>query len=223
MIIIEFLGMPGSGKTFFYKKLKKVLKKNKINTNSFKDFNSNKIIKFFYLIFFIVENFIYFLKIILLIKFDTDKSKESIKRHFYFFLRELIAYQALKKNNKVILNSEGFFYRLVFYFNNLKNKKNLNKLIKIINFQPRVKILIFINSYKKINILRANKRNNGFFYTNDSLNEYDIKNKNLKILANYLKKSKSVSLFVINNNINELNFKKFLKKIIKIIKKNEKN
>ena len=130
MIIIEFLGMPGSGKTFYYKKLKKILKKNKIKTNSFKDFNSNKIIKFFYLILFIVENFIYFLKIIFLKKFYSDKPKESIKRHFYFFLRELIAYQALKKSNKVILNSEGFFYRLIFYFNDL-NPEEYEKMLEI--------------------------------------------------------------------------------------------
>ena len=87
MIIIEFLGMPGSGKTFFCKKLKKIFKKNKIKTSSFRDFNENKISKFFYLILFIIENFIYFLRIIFLIKLYSDKPKDSIKRHFYSFLR----------------------------------------------------------------------------------------------------------------------------------------
>ena len=56
-IYIELIGMPASGKSYYLKKIKKNLKKEKVKSNNFEELN--KISKIFFLILFIFKYKLY--------------------------------------------------------------------------------------------------------------------------------------------------------------------
>ena len=195
-INIEFIGMPGSGKTFFQKLISKNkdLKKFNIIKNNFKILNKKQ--KLLFILLFILKYPVFFYKTIYLLY--ISKEPDSLKRrHFYFFYNEMAlrAYYNFFNKSCVFVNSEGFLYRTHFYFKkNLTNKKLVNYLKRI----PNIDIIIFINSSKKQNIQRVDKRKNEYKYSEVDLNDYDKNYKLLnKIVNSY--KNKNTKLIVFDN------------------------
>lgn len=212
-INIEFIGMPGSGKTFFQSLIckSKDLKNFQVIKNNFKILS--KFQKILYIILFVIQYPLFFLKTIYLFH-QIEESEASKKRHFYFFYNEIAlrAYCDFFKGNCVYVNSEGFWYRSHYYFKkNFINKKFINYL-KII---PKIDILVFLNSSKKMNIERVRLRKNEYKYSKEDLNNY---NKNLKLLKKIVSwyKDYNTKLIVINNKIE--NKKKNLNNINTLIK-----
>ena len=156
-INIEFIGMPGSGKTFFQKLIakNKDLKKFIIIKNNFKILN--KIQKLLYILLFIIQYPVFFYKTIHLLY--IKKKSASLKtggsfyatasrRLFYFFYNEIAlrSYYNFCSKSCLFINSEGFLYRTCFYF---KNNSNNKKLVDYLKRIPKIDIIIFINSSKK--------------------------------------------------------------------------
>ena len=65
-IYIELIGMPASGKSYYLKKIKENLKKEKVKSNNFDELN--RISKIFFLILFIIKYPIYSIKVIYIFK-----------------------------------------------------------------------------------------------------------------------------------------------------------
>lgn len=195
-INIEFIGMPGSGKTFFQHLIgkNKEFKNFKIIKNNFKILNKAQ--KFLYILLFVIQYPIFFLRTIFLL-YKIEESKVSKKRHFYFFYNEMAlrAYCNFFKENCIYVNSEGFWYRAYFYFQKKIIKKKLINYLKTI---PKIDILIFMNSSKKLNLERVNKRKNEYKYSKEDLKNYDKNSKLLKkIISCY--KNNSSELVILNN------------------------
>ncbi len=208
--IVEFVGMPGSGKTFFEKKIFKYSNK-KIIRNNF--YYLNKFNKIKFILFFIFSYPNFFFKSINII-FKNILIKEEFKKYFYYFYNEAAfrSYIDSRKEKKtILLNSEGFVYRTSYYFDYIYNEKTENYL----NCLPKIDLIIFIKSNKKTDLSRTNKRNIGFKYNKRDLRDYYKKNFFLKKIVSYLQKKKIKIIFI--NNSNDNNYRKNLKKIIKYI------
>ena len=212
-INIEFIGMPGSGKTFFQKLIckNKNLKNFSIMENNFKVLNKKQ--KLLYILLFIIQYPVFFSKTLYL--FYISKELASLKRrYFYFFYNEIAlrSYYNFCRKSCLFINSEGFLYRTHFYFRrNLNNKKLVNYLKSI----PKIDILLFINSSKKKNIERVNKRKNEYKYSKVDLKDYYKNNKLLnKIVNSY--KNQNTKLMVFDNKNKDI--KKNLLKINNLIK-----
>ncbi len=202
--------MPASGKSYYLKKIRKNLKKGKVKSNNFEELN--KLYKVFFLILFFIKYPIYSIKV-LYIFFNLDFKKRETRRHFYYFLNEapLRIYNQL--NNKIIINSEGFMYRSVFYINSLRSLFNKKKIKTFINNLPKTHLLIFVKSSKNLNIKRSKKREYGYIYTKKDLKLYSINEKIIKQICQE-SREKSVVLQISKNSE-----KKDLKKISNIINK----
>lgn len=197
-INIEFIGMPGSGKTFFQKLISKNkdFKKFNIIKNNFKILNKKK--KLLFILLFILKYPVFFYKTIYLLYISKEPASLK-KRLFYFFYNEMAlrTYYNFFNKSCLFINSEGFLYRTCFYFNNNLNDKVLVDYLKRI---PKIDIIIFINSSKKLNIQRVNKRINEYKYSKVDLNDYDKNYKLLnKILNSYKNKNKDTKLIVFEN------------------------
>jgi hypothetical protein len=207
-IYIEFIGMPGSGKTFFQKLItkNKDLKKSIIIKNNFKLLN--KMQKLLYILLFIIRYPVFFYKTIYLLYIKKESASlktvrpffaTPTRRLFYFFYNEIAlrSYYNLCNKSCLFINSEGFLYRTCFYFKNNLNDKELVDYLKRI---PKIHIIIFINSSKKKNVQRINKRKNGFKYSETDLRNYDKYSKLLnKIVNSYKNKNKDTKLLVFEN------------------------
>ena len=163
-IYIELIGMPASGKSYYLKKIKKNLKKEKVKSNNFEELN--KISKIFFLILFIFKYPIYSIKVIYIF-LNLDFKDWKTKRHLYFFINEAPLRIFNQFNKKIIINSEGFKYRLVYYINYFKNKLNKKFIKRFILSSPKVHLLIFVKSSKNLNIKRSKKRKYGYKYKSD--------------------------------------------------------
>lgn len=204
--------MPGSGKSFYQRKIINQFKKKKILKNDFKILN--KLEKLFFTLLFSIKYPLFFIKTLYLIYFKIRKKNEK-NRYFYYFYNEIAlrAYFEKINENKIVLNDEGFLYRSAAYFN---QKYDLKNLTNYLNYLPKINIIIFLNSSKKTNIKRTLSRKNEFRYSSENINDYSRKEKLLKILAYEYKKNRKIILIVINNQ--NKNTKKNLKKIFKTIK-----
>ena len=205
---IEFIGMPGSGKSFYQNKLIKLLKNKDVISNNYRFLS--KFEKSIFFLFFLLTNFK--LTILNLFFFYTKKSKSNeFAKHFYYFKNEaaLKFYHQIKK--KIIINSEGFRHRSVYFiYENSKINKNFN-FRKYLDLLPKIDLLIYIKSKKKNNIIRAKKRKNSFIYNSGEIKKYDEK---LRILKKIVKESKKKNkIFYLDSDKPNLSTKE-LKKII---------
>lgn len=207
---VEFIGMPASGKSYYQNILIKNLNKKNIITNNF--YELKKIGKLFFLFLFFLKYPYYSIKIFNIFFHLNFENKET-RKHFYYFINEasLRIYQDYKK--KIVINSEGFRYRAVYYLYSLRNKLNKNYLKKFINKSPEIHLIIYVESNKKINIKRSRKRKSGYKYSNQDLVSYSEKIKIIKKICSETKK-KAVVI-----KITKKNQKKDLQKILDIIKK----
>ena len=213
---VEFLGMPGSGKSYIQNIILKKLKlKNYLNYYS--DYKLlNRICKIFFFFRFLLSYPIFSLKTLMLIKLSKQQANEKNK-HMYYFVNEASLYSYFISLNKNIflINSEGFLYRTSFYFN--QNKSNL-KLKHYLRNVPKVDMVILIKNKKKDNIYRANSRINEYKYNSHDIKNYGKKNKLIDRISKIYKSNNKCKFLKINNYQKKIG-KTELDKIIKTIKK----
>ena len=213
---IEFLGMPGSGKSYIQKLILKNLKlKNYCNYyNDYKILNRFSKILFFFR--FLLSYPIFSLKTLFLIKLSKQQSNEKNK-HMYYFVNEISLHSYFNSLNKNIylINSEGFLYRASFYFN--QNKFNINIKNYLRNI-PKVDMVILIKNKKKDNINRANSRANEYKYNSTDIKHYEKKNKIIDGIAEIYKSNNKCKFLKLNNYQKNLG-KNEINRIIKLIKK----
>jgi thymidylate kinase len=245
-IFIEFAGYPGSGKTFYSKKLKENLKKKKIKLikadKYFFDFHSagiiNKLIYKNYYKYKQTKKFEskflfkkqykhlkYRLSSIIKKKklkttinnfedllYFTDLNKENKKRALDNFKIELCTYFLNNQKKKhLIYNDEGLVQKVYQLF---KKNIKINLIEKLINRYlksiPIPNLLILIDSNIIKSIKNTEKRNAGFKYKTENIDE--IKNKFRKIsLLLKLKLKNRTKIFIIKN---EMHLNKQIKNII---------
>ena len=207
---VEFIGMPASGKTYYCDKVIRLLNKDNIVSNNFHFLNKLK--KTFFLMVFVLKYMNYSFQIFKLF-FNLDFSKKEVKKHFYYFINEasLRAYHEYKKD--IVINSEGFRYRSLFFKNYYATKQKRKNFSQFINSQPTVNLLILVKSKKNINLLRSRNRKKGYKYSAQDIVLYE---KNVKIIKQICNDSKKKSILL---SITLKSEKKDLKKIINTIKK----
>lgn len=208
--IIEFVGMPGSGKTFYQKKIKNLFS-NKIYLNNFK--RLNKFEKFKFILISILKKPNFFFKTLLYIN-SLSKKKER-KRYFYYFYNE-VAYRfffdAIKKKRKFLVNSEGFVYRSSNYFN-----YKFNDIVKqYLKSMPDLDLIFFMNCSKLECLNRTSRRQNGYKYKIEDLKSFYHKEKFLKKTLTFCKNLGIKVVFI--NNTQKKNFNQNIFKIIKNLK-----
>ena len=208
-IYVEFIGMPGSGKTFFQKKL---IKKLKYNATSNNFLHLNKMQKIFYIIKFALNYKFFFFKTLFFL-FKIKKKNKLFKRYLYYFYNE-IAFRSFFENNKkykYLINSEGFYYRSSYYFNN-KIDISLKKYLKTF---PYINLLVFVKSKKSTDINRTIKRKNGFTYSEEDKRGYEKKKKFLLDSIKHIN-NKNTKILKINNTKNKYE-KESISKIINFL------
>ena len=193
-IIIEILGMPGSGKTYLKKY---IFNNNKKKTYFLKNFNliKNKFLKTLYSSIFFLNNPTFYIATLINILINI-KVKSEKKRYLYFFFNEtaLRSYFLIRSKNEIYIDDEGFYYRSHKF---LQNQSSLLKKKKYLDLVPKIDLIIYINSIKEINLKRANTRISSYRYNVKRLINYDLKKKNLlKILE--ISKGKKIKTFVLN-------------------------
>lgn len=143
---IEFIGLPGSGKTYFYNQLRRILFNNGIETCSFRDLyldleehhkvSKESIIKYltrYHFYRFIIRNKLYFLKVLKLICYLPGSSVATKLRILRFFIREGAACSFYKKfhSDKIMISDEGFLHRVLTYgFSRALSTDTINSYLK---------------------------------------------------------------------------------------------
>ena len=206
---VELIGMPASGKSYYCKKIKKLLNKDKIVSNNFNILNKLK--KTFFLIIFFFKYTKYSIRILKLF-FNLDFSKRS-EKHFYYFINEAPLRAYHEYNRDIVINSEGFRYRSLFFANYSTTVQNRKNFCKFIKSQPKVHLLILVKSKKKFNLVRSKNRKKGYKYSAKDIELYE---KNEKMIEQIYKESSKKSSLL---SITQKNEKKDLKKIINTIKR----
>ena len=193
---IEFIGMPASGKSFYKNKILKFFGKNETISNDF-----YKILKILKILFFIIFSLKYMKFTLVTLNFllTTKLNRREIKRHLYYFKNEaaLRIYHEIK--NKIVINSEGFRHRSIFFiYENLKKNKNFSYK-NYLRSQPKTDLLIFVKSDKKKNILRSKNRKNGYKYSLKEIRNYNKKQQILEKIVNFTKKKGVLMVFETNS------------------------
>ena len=211
-MIIELIGLPGSGKSFLVKKIfnklkrskKKIILENRININFFS--------KLFYLLSFFVKNFIYILLLIFLNFSNKSLSPIWKKRHFYWIIREMFLLEYCNYKNYSLLRSEGLHHRLLFYLT-LVEKNYLNFFGNLlIRLTPIPDLLIMLSISKKRSIKLVYLRNKGYKYGKKEVEELNSRQLILKKIKNFFNKNKKQNFVYLKNNKQKKNFLNNLKK-----------
>lgn len=174
-MIIEFIGFPGSGKSFLanklYKELKKTKKKEIIFENELK---LNLLIKIYLLVKFIIKNPLYIF-IIILIHYKNRRFLNpiwQIKVHRWI-LNEVIFFEYCKNKNRILIRSEGLHHRLLMLLVGISKKNFYFFERMLLRYTPIPDKLIFIDIPLKKSIQNTVKRKKGFKH--DSLSRSYLK------------------------------------------------
>ena len=199
--------MPGSGKTFYQKKiLKRLGKKVFYNDYTF----LSKTMKFFFIILFMIRYTSFFFSTLTIIR--KLKTLNQINRYLYYFYNEIALRAHFDQNRKpYFVNSEGFFYRSSLYFQNNFNIDVIKHLKKI----PTINILVVVKSSKKINLRRVHIRKNQYKYSMKDLINYKKKKIFLEKISSFYKKNLNKLLIIDNSDYKHTNNN--IDKIIKCI------
>jgi len=207
------MGMPGSGKSFFQKKIINQFKNKNIQKNNYKILN--KINKLFYFFLFFLSNQYFFIKTLFIIIFKLKKVEKS--RNFYYFHNEIALRSFFQNCNYKtnIFNDEGFLYRSAAYFD---RKYKTRELENYLDKLPKIDLIIYLYSKKEINIKRTLKRTNGYKYKKYDFKNYNKKEELLKKIISIYKKKNVVKFISIRNEKNKTKKNiRLLSKKIKII------
>ena len=113
-----------------------------------------------------------------------DKNLKQI--HLYWIIREIIVFEYCKSKKVILIRSEGFYQRLLFYLLELDKTKISfieNFLIKRV---PNIDKVIILQTTKKESIKTTQKRRKGFKFDNETILSFD----NVKLLISNLNKIK---------------------------------
>jgi adenylate kinase family enzyme len=168
-MIIEFIGFPGSGKSFLANKLYREFKKTKKEIIFENKLKLNLLNKIYLLIKFIIKNPLYIFTLPI-INFKNRRFLNpiwQIKNHRWI-LNEIIFFEYCKNKNRILIRSEGLHHRLLFLLVGI-DEKNFNFFEKIlIQYTPIPDKLIMIDIPLKKSIQNTIKRNRGFKYDNQT-------------------------------------------------------
>jgi len=160
-MIIEFYGLPGSGKTTIAK-----------NLSQKTDFRIIKIRKkgdlFFYNLLFLVKHPIFSLKSFFYVLKNSSSMKEFYYKFMNFFLDYNAKYEKALKNKNSILD-QSFFQNIISLFNHPASDKEIKKYL---NFVPKPNILFIFQLNKEDRIKRMEERGSG---ARDKLDFVDTK------------------------------------------------
>ena len=174
-MIIEFIGFPGSGKSFLANKLFREFKKTKKEIIFENKLKLNLLNKIYLLVKFITKNPLYIF-IIILIHFKNRRFLHpiwQIKVHRWI-LNEIIFFEHCKNKERILIRSEGLHHRLLMLLVGI-NKKNFYFFEKmLLRYTPIPDKLIFIDIPLKKSIQNTVRRKKGFKY--DSLTKSYLKN-----------------------------------------------
>ena len=220
MILIEFFGLPGSGKTFYSKKLlSKISIYKKVKSENYLKMCFVK--KFLLVINFFFENIIFVSLIFFLHFFNKNLDKTWKSRHLYYLKNEFLKYQFYKSKNIVLINSEGFHHRAIFYlFGKLRKNDNEYKITKLfLRYIPKPDYLVLVQADRKNSIKSTQKRKKGFKYDAKTLDEIQTNIKTINFIKKIVNKDKKINLIELNrkNSINK-NLNILKKKVIQKIK-----
>ena len=197
-LCIELIGMPSSGKSFYFNKIRSSLKKENLISNNFNYLN--KFEKFFFLILFIFKYFKYSIKVLNIFT-KSNFSLSKTRSHFYWFINESSLRMYYELTKKRTINSEGFAYRTVYYINALNYRSEKKEVKNFINIMPKTNFLINVISKKKLIWQETKKEKKDLNILRMNLN---FTLKITRLSGKYAKKSKKNQLFF-----------KFLKKVKK--------
>tara|TARA_B100001063_G_scaffold194157_1_gene185654 strand:- start:932 stop:1594 length:663 start_codon:yes stop_codon:yes gene_type:complete len=220
MILIEFLGLPGSGKTFYSKKLlSKISFYKKVKSENYLKIRFVK--KVLLVINFYFENFIYVSLIFYFHFFNKNLDRIWKSRHLYYLKNEFLKYQFYKSKNIVLINSEGFHHRAIFYLlGKLIDNDKGHKIAKLLLSNiPKPDYLVLVQTDKKNSIKSTQKRKRGFKYDAKTLKEIQTNIKTITFIKKIVRKDKKINLIELNrkNSINK-NLNILKKKVIQKIK-----
>ncbi len=186
--------MPGSGKSFFQKKILNKFNKKNIHKNDYKKLSKTK--KIINIFLFILNNKYFVLKTIFFLIFKVNKQKRN--RHFYYFYNEIALRESFEnfREKTDVINDEGFLYRSAIYFDRKYKSFELENYLKKI---PRIDLIIYLYSKKKSNFKRTLKRVNGYKYTGYDYENYHKKEKLLKKMVLLYKKKRMAKFILIHN------------------------
>jgi hypothetical protein len=166
-MIIDFIGFPGSGKSFLANKLYKELKKTKKKIIFENELKLNLLIKIYLLIKFTIKNPLYIF-LIALIHYKNHLFLHpiwQIKIHRWI-LNEVIFFEYCKNKNRILIRSEGLHHRLLMLLAGI-NKNNFYFFEKmLLRYTPIPEKLIFIDTSLKKSIQNTVRRKKGFKYHN---------------------------------------------------------
>ncbi|WP_075522621.1 hypothetical protein [Candidatus Pelagibacter communis] len=202
-MIIEFIGLPGSGKSYISKKLIYSLKKNKKEIIFENKLKINKIIKIYLFLKFCLKNLGLCLvfTIIHLSNKTLDKNKKNL--HFYWIVREIIAFEYCNKFGKVLIRSEGFHQRFLFYLINIGKTKISNSEMILLKLIPIPDKIVMISISKNKSIFLTKKRKKGFKYDANSLNKINHTIKILKQIKKFFLENHKFKLIYLKDLKNE--------------------
>jgi thymidylate kinase len=225
--IIEFYGLPGSGKTSVSLSLKKILMKNKNDVESFEDiFQKYRKKKLFAKLFFFLKLLIVRFKFVINIivySFYYGISLDIAKRVKIALLHEYLIYLYCRKNqNAIIILEEGFIQNILSfaYSNSLIVNKRLYRLIEIIkkNYKNLYFIYCEIDTFSAIERISKRNNNNKRFNPNNKPNlklRLDIRKTSEKEINKIIDKQILCSLNM--NETIEQNANKTFNEVVKLL------
>lgn len=240
-MIIEFIGIPGSGKTHISHMLCNYLESQiedlKVfhNDDILKEIKIDGRIRHLIILFPFIFN-IYFLSLIYKILTRKNSSIASKKKLIRIFLQRILIYSKINKkvrnNNYLYVLDEGLLHFSIAFFRQnkeLPEGKNLKSYLyiikKIINYNTKDKIYIFVDSDIEENYKRIENRKSGWPGTTAHLT--DIRKKEyLKDSYKYYSSlrdnkdfySKSI---IIDNSVLSNDYSQYFNSIIKKIRENQ--
>jgi thymidylate kinase len=210
-LLVEFVGLPGSGKTTIASGVMDSLSSLGLSYNTRESLSlpkHSKINRYIYSIFFVIRHPLLVLRI-----FNLSSGFKS----FYKLLKNFISqYRAVRKSKLLSIYDQGML-NTVFYFNNKKmDWSSLNKIYSKL-IPSKKTLVVFIESDFDTAIKRANNRPAKNHFT-EHMNQGEI----LDIFSNYaknykyfLQNSKDLKLLTISNK-DEVSFN--VENIVKLIK-----
>lgn len=234
-MILEFIGVPGSGKSHISNDLAKELKKRNFNV-----LTNEKLIQIYK-----KRNLIINIMNILPCLFKVDfylivilimKDKRPLKSKYILFkllIRRILVYQIINKDNRrdnIYLLDEGLLHFGVALFRNRK-KINERDIIKYINNIQNIKkykrneyLYVFIEGDIETNFNRIESRESNWPIKRDSLNLEEklfFLKSSFHSYNKFLKTIEEINKVVINNKNNDTNFLKDFNQIIEIVNQKE--
>lgn len=213
-MIIEMIGLPGAGKSYYTKEIYKVFKKSKKKII----FENKKKINFFLkvslLIKFTIKKPLYIFLFLIFHHYNKSLDKTWKERHYRWILKEIIFYEYCKDSDIILIRSEGLHQRLLFYLAT-KIESNFNLLERLfLSYTPVPNKLVMIDISINESIKITSKRQKGFKFDKKTISMLPKQKKILKEIKNILIKSNKNNFIIIRSNKPKKYLNKYFNKLI---------